>query len=68
MDASGRDYETPQKIGNSFMNRFSVDEVAAFEIVGIHHLDTRLKQDMNNFYMKKVGKGMKNVCQNILFM
>ena len=33
-------YRTPQKSGNSFMNRFSVDEDAAFEIIGIHHLKT----------------------------
>ena len=41
MDGSRRAYETPQKSGNSFMNRFSVDEDAAFEIIGIHHLKTQ---------------------------
>jgi len=41
MDASGKDYVTPQKSGNSFMNRFSVGEDAAFEIIGIHHLETQ---------------------------
>ena len=33
-----RAYETPLKIGNLFMNRFAVDEDAAFEILKIFEL------------------------------
>ena len=40
MDATGDSTVTPLKYGNSFMNRFSIDEDAAFEIIGIHHLET----------------------------
>lgn len=40
MDATRKDYETHLKSGNSFMNRFSIEEDAAFEIIGIHHLET----------------------------
>ena len=45
MEASGKNYETPQKSGNSFMNRFSVNEDASFEIIGIHHLETQQSLD-----------------------
>ena len=31
-------YSTPLKIGNLFFNRFGVDEDAAFEMVGVYHL------------------------------
>ena len=32
-------YETPLKIGNLIMNRFAVDEDAAFEILKIYELE-----------------------------
>ena len=48
IDASGKDYETPQKSGNSFMNRFSVNEDASFEIIGIHHLETQQSSNLDN--------------------
>ena len=54
MDASGRDYETSQKSGNSFMNRVAIDEDAAFEIIGIHYLETQ--QSFNKPY----GGGFSN--------
>ena len=48
MAASGRDYETAQKSGNSFMNRFSVNEDASFEIIGIHRLETQQSLEDQN--------------------
>ena len=36
VNTAGPDWLTPLKSGNSFMNRFSIDEDAAFEIIGIY--------------------------------
>ena len=29
---------TPSKMGNSLLNRFTIDEDANFEVLGIHHM------------------------------
>ena len=36
-------YITPSKIGNLFMNRFSIDEDASHETSGIYYLDNTFK-------------------------
>ena len=38
MKESEEDWQTPLKIGNLFFNRFAADEDAAFESVGVYHL------------------------------
>ena len=38
MEESEEDWATPLKIGNLFFNRFAADEDAAFESVGVYHL------------------------------
>ena len=38
IDPSEEAWQTPSKIGNLFMNRFAVDEDAAFEILKIFEL------------------------------
>ena len=48
MDATGNSTVTPLKSGNSFMNRFFVDEDASFEIIGIHHLETQQSLEDQN--------------------
>ena len=74
MDATGDSTVTPLKYGNSFMNRFSIDEDAAFEIIGIHHLESEhyeqsVKEpggmNMTSVGTPKIGNEMKNVFQNI---
>ena len=35
-------WSTPSKIGNSFMNRFGIDEDAKHEILKIYHLENKL--------------------------
>ena len=67
MDASGHDYTTQLKSGHSFMNRFSIEEDAAFEIIGIHHLETQKSSNTIIDPQKIKGKEMKNVFQNISF-
>ena len=61
MDASGNSTVTPLKCGNSFMNRFSIDEDAAIEIIGIHHLKTWQSRKGSADLNMKIGKEMKNV-------
>ena len=38
MEEQEEAYRTPLKIGNLFFNRFAADEDAAFESVGVYHL------------------------------
>ena len=44
-------YCTPLKIGNLFFNRFGTDEDAAFESVGVYHLQ-KSSWEMENTYNK----------------
>ena len=75
VDANLRNCWTSQKSGNSFMNRFSIDEDAAFEIIGIHHMDAEQSFKfvkgpdglIQTKKYQKIGKWMKNVFQNISF-
>ena len=48
-----RKWRTPLKIGNLFMNRFSIDEDASHEILKIHYLQ-------NKFADYKTGNLTKN--------
>ena len=61
MDATGNSTVTPLKSGNSFMNRFSIDEDAAIEIIGIHHLETWQSRKGPGDMNMKIGREMKNV-------
>ena len=38
MEPSKNEWITPLKIGHLYLNRFTIDEEAAFEIRGIHNL------------------------------
>ena len=38
MEENEDDWQTPLKIGNLFFNLFAADEDAAFESVGVYHL------------------------------
>ena len=40
MEPSETEYVRPLKIGNLYLNRFTIDEDAAFEIIGVHELST----------------------------
>ena len=46
-------YRTPLKIGNLFMNRFSIDEDANFEISNIFHLECTLRDIYYNYSEEK---------------
>ena len=56
-------YRTPLKIGNLFFNRFGTDEDAAFESVGVYHLQKSSREmeldgnkekgmDINHIYVR----------------
>ena len=49
MEESEDDWQTPLKIGNLFFNRFGADEDAAFESVGVYHLQ-KSSLEMENPY------------------
>ena len=38
MDSSVETYSTPLKVGNMYLNRFFIDEQAAFELSGVYYL------------------------------
>ena len=57
-------WRTPLKIGNLFMNRFAVDEDAAFEVMKIFELEktsfemSKLSQStFKNFKKERIHKG-----------
>ena len=43
MDPSYWAYHISEKDGKKFLNRFSIDEDAAFEISGVHYLQDKFK-------------------------
>ena len=47
MEPSESEFMTPLKIGNLYLNRFTIDEDAAFEIMGLHEL-TRKKFELTD--------------------
>ena len=44
---------TPLKLGNSYLNRFGIDEDAAFEILGIYYLKKSSKQNLKTTISRK---------------
>ena len=56
-------YVTLLKIGNLFMNRFAVDEDAAFEVMKIFELEktsfemSKLSPSFKNFIKERIHKG-----------
>ena len=38
MDDPKERFCTPSKMGNTFLNRFTIDEDARFEVLGIHYM------------------------------
>ena len=49
---------TPLKLGNSYLNRFGIDEDAAFEILGIYYLKKSSKENLKTTISRKY-KGEK---------
>ena len=54
MEPSGFAYHMPVKGGNMYLNRFCIDEDAAFELSGVHYLRKFLNLDD---FTKSKGKG-----------
>ena len=38
IEPAAKPFDTPEKIGNSYINRFTIDEDAAFELSGVYYL------------------------------
>ena len=49
VEPSHRPHETPLKAGNMLLNRFSIDEVAAFELSGLHFLEDASRDILYEF-------------------
>ena len=45
-------HETPLKAGNMILNRFCIDEDAAFELSGVHYLKTSSQEMMHGESLK----------------
>ena len=62
MEEQEETYRTPLKIGNLFFNRFGTDEDAAFESVGVYHLQKSIRKKGNpyitEFENERKEKGM----------
>ena len=65
IEPNGDAFSTPLKIGNLFMNRFAVEEYAAFEILAIFELGKTLYEmsyhkhpNYMNFIEERKQKGM----------
>ena len=58
MDPSEDAWDTPLKGGNMILNRFCIDEDAAFELSGVHSLK-KSSRDV------KIGKGPKFMLKRI---
>ena len=68
-------YWTNEKIGNIFMNRFTIDEDAAFEILKIFELQKTSEQmafdihpTQKDFSLKIVQKGLGFITISSIFM
>ena len=60
MDPSVYDYDIHLKGGNMYLNRFSIDEEAAFELSGVHYLEKSFEtiwRDEFEVERKPKGKG-----------
>ena len=52
-------FATPLKIGNSLLNRFTIDEEASFEILGIHYM-TKLENETTDEIRAKNNRFFEN--------
>ena len=50
MESSENAHRTPMKAGNMILNRFCIDEDAAFELSGVHYL----KKSSDDIYRKNL--------------
>ena len=57
IEPNGEAWRTPSKIGNLFMNRFAVDEDAAFEILKIFELG-KSSDSMSTEERKQKGRDL----------
>ena len=55
MEPSERAHRTPLKGGNMILNRFCIDEDAAFELSGVNYLE-KSSFDMEEYKRKEKGK------------
>ena len=55
MEEQKEDWATPLKIGNLFFNRFGADEDAAFEMVGVYHLQISKGHSWSENEIKEKG-------------
>ena len=62
MEPSGDEHKISLKGGNMCLNRFSIDEDAAFELSGVHYLE-KSSDDMTfkkEFEFERKSKGKRN--------
>ena len=61
MEPSENAYETPLKGGNMILNRFCIDEDAAFELSGVNYLEKSSEdlefEDSHEVKLKRKEKG-----------
>ena len=60
MDASKTDLDISKKAGQMCLNRFCIDEDAAFELSGVHYLALSFfwdEEELEEFDDEKTGKG-----------
>ena len=58
-------YITPSKIGNLFMNRFSIDEDASHETLGIYYLEQTFNDYENGELTEQEGPDRIENCYEI---
>ena len=64
MEEQEEAYETPLKFGKFLFNRFEVDEDAAFELVGVYHLQkTSTKMAWRGISEKGIQRREYNTCE-----
>ena len=56
MEPNERAYLTSLRTGNMFLNRFCIDEDAAFELSGVNHLKKASSWLKESFYYDRKGK------------
>ena len=61
IDTSEHDWSTSLKSGNSYMNRFSIEEDAAFEVIGIYYLEHQRPGRGPDY--RKIGTEIKKCLQ-----
>ena len=68
MDPSDEAYNVSWKAGNMYLNRFSIDEDAAFESTGVYHLKKFPSDIKSDFTLEENAKGQrKYILWNLRF-